>query len=50
MRGWRIRSLRTRIILSFALVLVAGQGIGYWLVDAASSRNARNQLEQPASE
>ena len=46
MRGWRIRSLRTRIILSFALVLVAGQGIGYWLVDAASSRNARNQLEQ----
>ena len=46
MRGWRIRSLRTRIILSFALVLVAGQGIGYWLVDAASSRNARGQLEQ----
>ena len=46
MRGWRIRRLRTRIILSFALLLVAGQGIGYWLVDAASSRNARGQLQQ----
>ena len=46
MRGWRIRRLRNRIILSFALLLVAGQGIGYWLVDAASSRNARGQLQQ----
>lgn len=41
-----IRKLRTRIILAFALVLVTGQGIGFLLVDAASSRNARAQLEQ----
>ena len=46
MRWWRLGRLRTRMILSFALVLVAGQGIGYWLVDAASGRNARSQLEQ----
>ena len=46
MRWPRVGSLRTRIILAFALVLVAGQGVGYWLVDAASGRNARAQLEQ----
>jgi hypothetical protein len=42
----RTEKLRTRIVVAFALVLVAGQGIGYWLVDTASSRNARAQLEQ----
>ncbi len=46
MRWARIGKLRTRVILSFAFVLIAGQGIGYWLVDAASKRNAHDQLEQ----
>src|SRR5690606_9401721 len=42
----RIGRLRTRLVVAFALLLVAGQGIGYWLVDDASARNARAQLEQ----
>lgn len=42
----QIRKLRTRITLSFALVLIAGQGIGYLLVDAANGRTARAQLDQ----
>ncbi len=46
MRWPRIGRLRTRLVVSLALSVVAAQGIGYWLVDAASARNARAQLEQ----
>ncbi len=42
--GWR--RLRTRILIYFALLLVAVQGVGFLFVNAANVDNAREKIER----